>query len=205
MKKITKAAIFLRGVISQNPALVLVLGLCPTLAVTTSLENGLGMGLATLAVLVFSNLMISFMRNFTPSKIRIPIFIVVIATFVTIIAMLMEAFAKDLFASLGIYVPLIVVNCIVLGRAEAFASKNTPFKSVIDGLGMGTGFTLALVLIGGIREILGASKLILFGHTLFSIPTPAMGIMLLPPGAYFVMGLLLAMFNVIGKRKKSKK
>ena len=183
------------GIFRKNPAFVLILGMCPTLAVTISIENALGMGLATLFVLVASNILISSLRSLIPSKVRIPVFIVIIATFVTIISFLMEAFAPALFASLGIYVPLIVVNCIIMGRAEAFAYKNKVTKSFMDGLGMGVGFTLALILIGAIREILGAGSVTFMGNTLFATSIPAVGLMLLPPGAYLVMGLLLAMFR----------
>jgi electron transport complex protein RnfE len=200
MNNFTKMQIFLRGLISQNPTFVIVLGMCPTLAITVSLENALGMGIATLFVLVVSNLLISSLRNFIPNKVRIPLFVIIIATFVTITSLFMEAFSPDLFARLGIYVPLIVVNCIIMGRAEAFAYKNSVGKSVFDGFGMGLGFTGAICLIGTIREILGTSKLILFGHTLFTTPSASFNYMLLPPGAYLVMGLLLVTFRRVGRK-----
>jgi electron transport complex protein RnfE len=200
MNNLTKLAIFLRGLIKQNPSFVLILGMCPTLAVTVSLENALGMGLATLFVLVASNMLISSLRNFIPTKVRIPIFIVIIATFVTIVSLLMEAYAPGLFTRLGIYVPLIVVNCIIMGRAEAFAYRNSVQKSVIDGLGMGAGFTLALVLIGSLRELLGTSKIVFLGHILLNTHSATVNILILPPGAYLIMGLLLSLFRVVGKK-----
>lgn len=203
MNNLTKAAVFLRGIIRQNPAFVLILGMCPTLAITTSLENSLGMGLATLFVLVASNLLVSSLRNFIPNKVRIPIFVVIIATFVTVVSLIMEAYTPALFVRLGIYVPLIVVNCIIMGRAEAFASRNPVGRSIIDGLGMGTGFTLALILIGSIREILGTSKIVFLGHTLISTPSASFGLMVLPPGAYLVMGLLLGLFRIIGRKQNA--
>ncbi len=190
-----------KGFFKENPVFCIVLGLCPTLAVSTSLDNAIGMGAAVTFVLVFSNLFISAIRKHVPDKIRIPGFIVIIASFVTIIYLLMQAFTPDLNKSLGIYVPLIVVNCIILGRAEAFAQKNNMLKSALDGMGMGVGFTLALFLISGIREFLGTGSLKLFGAALISAPiNPAM-IFILPPGALLLMGLLLGLFAYIRNKK----
>jgi electron transport complex protein RnfE len=195
--------LFLKGMFKQNPVFVIMLGMCSTLAITTSLENALGMGLATLFVLVASNTLIASIRHITPEKVRMPVFIVVIATFVTVAALLMEAYVPSLFVRLGIYVPLIVVNCIIMGRAEAFAYKNRVGKSAIDGLAMGLGFCGALCLIGGIREILGTSKLVFLGHTLVKTHLAGIGMMVLPPGAYLVLGLLLVTFKVIGDQWKT--
>ncbi len=190
-----KTEILRNGIISRNPVFFLILGLCPTLAVTTSLDNGLGMGAAALFVLVLSNAIISSLRNIIPSKIRIPSYIVIIATFVTLISMLLQAYFPDLFDRLGIYVPLIVVNCIILGRAEAFARKNGVIHSVIDGFSMGIGFTLALIIIGSIREIIGTSSLIFLGKTVFALQTSGAMIMILPPGALLTIGIIIASLN----------
>lgn len=190
---------FSRGLIKDNPTFSLLLGMCPTLAVTTAAVNGLGMGLATTAVLVASNLMISAMRNVVPSKIRIPIYVVVIATFVTVVDMVMQAFMPGLHQVLGLFIPLIVVNCIILQRAEAFASQNGLLDSVADGLGMGLGFTGALVILGGIREILGAGSI--FGKTLFGVGFQPMLIMILAPGAFLTLGLLIALLNYVRMRR----
>jgi len=191
---------FLRGIFRENPTFVLVLGLCPTLAVSVSLINGVGMGIAATFVLLGSNVIIALLRNFIPDRIRIPCFIVVIATFVTITEMTMKAYSPALNRALGIYVPLIVVNCIVLGRAEAYAQKNTVINSLFDGLGMGVGFIWALLLISAIREFLGAGKL--FGHTLIKGFEPAF-VLGMPSGALLVIGLLLGFFNVLrGLREK---
>jgi electron transport complex protein RnfE len=185
--------VFFNGVLNENPVFRLVLGMCPALAVTTTAINGIGMGLATTFVVVGSNLVISLLKNFIPQKVRIPSFIVVIATFVTVASMVMQAYVPALYESLGIFIPLIVVNCIVLARAEAFASKNSVIMSIIDGLGMGAGFTLALFLLGSIREILGAG-------TWLEMPvlskgfTPAV-IMILPPGGFITLGLLMGLLN----------
>lgn len=188
------------GIIDENPTFVQVLGMCPTLAVTTSAMNGLGMGLAATAVLVGSNIVISILRNFIPNKIRIPGYIVVIAAFVTIISMLLEAFVTPLYDALGLFLPLIVVNCIILARAESFANKNGPVASAGDGIGMGLGFTMALTILGSIREILGAGSI--FGYNLFgTLYTPAI-IMILPPGAFLTLGLLLAGFNKLKSAKQ---
>lgn len=171
------------GIITENVTFVQVLAMCPTLAVTTSAENGLGMGIASTAVLIFSNFFISLIRKFIPDKIRIPAFIVVIATFVTMLQFLMQGFVPALYNALGIFIPLIVVNCVILGRAEAFASKNGPIISIFDGLGQGLGFTLSLTVIGIIREILGAGTI--FGHQLLPSSFQPAIIMILAPGAFF--------------------
>jgi len=190
---------FLKGIVKENPTFVLVLGLCPTLAVSTSVINGVGMGIAATFVLLGSNIIISLIKNIIPDRIRIPCFIVVIATFVTITEMTMKAYSPALDRALGIYVPLIVVNCIVLGRAEAYAQKQTVLNSLFDGLGMGVGFTLALILISGIREFLGAGTI--FGHTLIKRfePTFVLG---MPSGALLVIGLLLGLFNVLKSKRE---
>lgn len=196
MKKLVKE--FVRGIIKENPTFVLVLGLCPTLAVSVSLINGIGMGIAATFVLLGSNIIISLIRNIVPDRVRIPCYIVVIATFVTITEMTLKAYSPALNRALGIYVPLIVVNCIVLGRAEAYASKQKVINSFIDGLGMGVGFTLALLLISGIREFFGAGKLL--GYTIFKGFEPAF-VLSMPSGALLVIGLLLGFFNVLKNRK----
>jgi len=174
---------FVKGIFSENPVLRILLGLCPTLAVTTSFMNGAGMGLATTFVLISSNILVSSVRNITPAKIRIPVFIIIIATFTTMVDLFMAAYTPPLHKALGIFIPLIVVNCIIFGRAEAFASRNPVFSSFIDGLTKGVGFTLTLMLIGSIREILGQGVLI----------------MLLPPGAFLVLGFLVALMNLFSK------
>jgi electron transport complex protein RnfE len=189
---------FLKGIIKENPTFVLVLGLCPTLAVSVSVANGIGMGIAATFVLLGSNIIIAMIKNFIPDRIRIPCFIVVIATFVTIVEMTMKAYSPALNRALGIYVPLIVVNCIVLGRAEAYAQKSSVINSFFDGLGMGVGFTLALMLISGIREFLGAGQLL--GQTLIKGFAPAF-IFGMPSVALLVIGLLLGFFNVVKDRK----
>ncbi len=190
---------FLKGIIKENPTFVLVLGLCPTLAVSVSVINGIGMGVAATFVLLGSNIIIAMLKNIIPDRIRIPCYIVVIATFVTINEMVMKAYSPALDRALGIYVPLIVVNCIVLGRAEAYASKNTVVNSLFDGLGMGVGFTLALILISGIREFLGAGKLL--GHTMIKGFEPAF-VLGMPSGALLVIGLLLGFFNLLKEKSK---
>jgi len=190
---------FLKGVILENPTFVLALGLCPTLAVSVSVSNAIGMGCAATFVLVMSNAIIAAIKGLIPTTIRIPCYIVVIATFVTITEIIMKAYFPPLNRALGIYVPLIVVNCMVLGRAEAFASKNPVIPSLLDGLGMGIGFTLALILISSIREILGAGKL--FGMTLLPGFEPVL-IIGMPSGALLVIGLLLGFFNLIKARPK---
>ena len=191
------------GIIDENPTFIQVLGTCPTLAVTTSAINGIGMGLSTMAVLVCSNLFISLLRKIIPDTVRIPCFIVVIASFVTIVQLLLTAFLPALNESLGLYIPLIVVNCIVLGRAEAFASKNGPLTSLCDGIGTGLGFTLALCFIGLIREFLGAGTL--FGVTVLPEAFPKTLVMIMAPGAFFTYGTLMAIFKrLIGKMKANK-
>ncbi len=182
-----------RGILKENPIFVQLLGMCPTLAVTTSAENGIGMGLATTAVLVGSNVAISMLRKFIPAQVRIPAYVVVISTFVTVISMLMEAFVPALFTSLGLFIPLIVVNCIILARAESFANKNGVADSALDGIGMGLGFTLALFVLGAVREILGNGSI--FGAALFGAAYKPALIMILPPGGFLALGLLLALYN----------
>ncbi|MEO1814218.1 MAG: electron transport complex subunit E [Acetobacterium sp.] len=182
-----------KGIIKENPIFVLLLGMCPTLAVTTSAINGMGMGLATCAVLICSNVVISALRKVIPDNIRIPAFVVIIASFVTIVGMLMKAYLPALDASLGLFIPLIVVNCIILGRAEAFAFGNGIADSFADGLGMGLGFTLALTILGSIREILGAGSI--FGFSLFGEAYEPVLLMILPPGAFLTLGLLIGLIN----------
>ena len=194
---------FLNGILTENPTFMLMLGMCPTLAVTTGVINAIGMGLSTTAVLICSNVVISLLRNFIPSKIRIASYVVIIAGFVTIVQMLLNAYAPALSGSLGIYIPLIVVNCIILGRAEALASKNTPGISAFDGLGMGLGFTLALTLIASVREILGAGSFA--GISLFGEGFQPASVMILPPGAFLTLGILLAVINSITKAGKKAK
>jgi electron transport complex protein RnfE len=188
---------FTKGLVLENPVLRLVLGTCPTLATSTSVESAIGMGLAATAVLVCSNIVISAMRKVIPSKVRIPAYIVIIAGFVTLVQMLVKAFLPQIDEMLGVYLPLIVVNCIILGRAEAFASKNTVLYSAVDGLGMGVGFTAALLLMGGIREFLGAGSLA--GFTVFPEAIPPMTIFVLAPGGFFVFGILIALANKVAE------
>ena len=192
-----KLQIISSGIVKNNPTFVLVLGMCPTLGTTTSAENGMGMGLATMAVLIMSNLVISLIKNIIPDKVRIPAFIVVIASFVTIIQMLMQAFVPALYAALGVFIPLIVVNCIILGRAEAFALKNSPVDSIMDGIGIGIGFTLSLTVIGAVREVLGSGAL--FGMPLgISDYTPL--VFVLAPGGFLTLGYLMVLFNKLAKK-----
>lgn len=192
-----KLQLIVKGIIKENPTFVLVLGMCPTLGTTTSAVNGLGMGVATMAVLIMSNLVISLIKSIIPDKVRIPAFIVVIASFVTIIQMLMQAFVPALYAALGVFIPLIVVNCIILGRAEAFASKNGPFDSILDGVGIGLGFTLSLTAIGAVREVLGSGAI-------FGLPLGIADFMpltfVLAPGAFLVLGYLMVLFNKLAKK-----
>jgi Na+-translocating ferredoxin:NAD+ oxidoreductase subunit E len=190
---------FVKGIVKENPTFVLALGLCPTLAVSVSVSNGIGMGIAATFVIIFSNIIISLIKGFIPDTIRIPCYIVVIATFVTITELAMKAYFPPLYRALGIYVPLIVVNCIVLGRAEAFASKNSALASLFDGIGMGVGFTLALILISAIREFLGAGKIC--GLTVVPGFEPAL-IIGMPSGALLIIGLLLGFFNVLKEKNK---
>ena len=194
---------FINGLLKENPTFVLFLGMCPTLAVTTGVTNALGMGLSTTAVLICSNLVISLLRKFIPDKIRIASYVVIIAGFVTIVEMLLKAYLPALSESLGIYIPLIVVNCIILGRAEAFASKNSPVSSILDGLGMGLGFTCALTLISTVREILGAGSFA--GIPLFGESFQPVSMMILPPGAFLTLGVLLAVINIISAKRKARK
>ena len=202
-KKPSLKSIFFNGIISENPTFRLVLGTCPTMAVTTSAINGLGMGAAATFVLVGSNVVISLLRNFIPDKVRIPAFIVVICTFVTMVQMLLQAFVPSLYASLGMFIPLIVVNCIILARAEAFASKNGVLASAVDGVGMGLGFTLAITLMGAIRELLGNGTV--FGATVFGGSFEPMLLLILPAGGFIVYGLMLGAINLITKRLAAKK
>ena len=181
------------GIIKENPTLVLMLGMCPTLAVTTSAINGVGMGLSTCAVLMMSNLIISLLRKVIPDRVRMPAYIVIVASFVTIVDLLMQAYVRSLYASLGLYIPLIVVNCIILGRAESYASKNGPVASFFDGLGMGLGFTLALTLIGAVREILGSGTV--FGLHIMPEGFEPVAIMVMAPGAFLVLAFLTALQN----------
>ncbi len=187
-----KLKIVLNGLIKENPTFVLLLGMCPTLGTTSSALNGMGMGLATAFVLICSNLVISSVAGLVPDKVRIPSFIVIIATFVTVLQMFMEAYLPSLFASLGLFIPLIVVNCIVLGRAEAFAAKHGVLDSICDGIGIGLGFTVALTILGSIRELLGTGKV--FGLTLFPDSYGAL-LFVLAPGAFIALGYLIALVN----------
>ncbi len=188
--------VFLNGFFNENPTFVLILGMCPTLATTTSALNGLSMGLATAFVLLGSNVVISLLKNIIPDNVRIPAYVVVIATFVTIVEMSMQAYLPALYESLGLFIPLIVVNCIVLGRAEAFAAKNNVFKSALDGLGMGLGFSMALTILGSIREVLGTGKV--FGLTLYP-DKYGMLLFVLAPGAFIALGYLIAVMNKLKK------
>ena len=193
---------FSKGFFKDNAVFVLFLGMCPTLAVTTSAFNGLGMGLATTFVLVMSNLVVSLVKDLIPSKVRIPAFIVIIASFVTIVELSMQAYLPDLFNQLGIFIPLIVVNCVVLGRAEAFASKNTVFSSIIDGLGMGLGFAMALTILGSVREILGSGTLTLLPSLKFTIyGSDGILLFILPPGAFITLGYLIVIMNKISQKQ----
>ncbi len=188
---------FSKGLVRENPLFRLLLGMCPALAVTTSVNNGLGMGVAVTGVLLASNIVVSAMRKVIPSSVRIPAFIVIIATFVTITDMLMHAFTPALYTALGIFIPLIVVNCIILGRAESFASRNTMLPAIIDALGMGIGFTIALVMVSAVREVLGAGTF--FGLQLLPENIPAL-IMILPPGGFIALGCLLGLMNKFQKK-----
>lgn len=188
--------VLMNGIIKENPTFVLLLGMCPTLGTTSSAMNGMSMGLATMFVLILSNLVISLIKNLIPDMVRIPSFIVVIASFVTLLQMLMQAYLPDIYATLGLFIPLIVVNCIILGRAEAFAAKNGPVASIFDGIGMGLGFTIALTLLGAVREILGTGKI--FGLTLMP-EEYGMLVFVLAPGAFIVLGYLIAIVNKLRK------
>ena len=193
-----KLQLITKGILKENPTFVLILGMCPTLATTTSAINGMGMGAATMAVLIMSNIVISLIKNLIPDKVRIPAFIVVIASFVTVIQLLMQAYLPSLYQSLGIFIPLIVVNCIILGRAEAFASKNNALDSALDGLGIGLGFTLSLTLIGAVRELLGSGAI--FGQSL--IAGDGMLVFVLAPGGFLVLGYMMVLFNKLTAKKK---
>lgn len=219
-----KWQLIVNGVVRSNPTFVLALGMCPTLGTTTSAVNGMGMGLATMAVLIMSNIVISLIKNFIPDKVRIPAFIVVIASFVTVIQMLMQAYVPVLYAALGVFIPLIVVNCIILGRAEAFASKNGAFASALDGIGIGLGFTLALTAVGVVREVLGSGSL--FGRNVDTLVHDGLRhaaeffgihyfdseyvsfingdfmplIFVLAPGAFLVLGYLMVLFNKLVRK-----
>ena len=189
------------GLLTENPVFVLMLGMCPTLAVTTSAINGFGMGVSSLVVLAVSNLVISLLRKIIPDEVRLPAFIVVVASFVTVVELLMEAYIPSLYAALGIYIPLIVVNCIILGRAEAFASKNPPIVSLFDGIGMGLGFTVALTIIGAIRELLG-------NGSIFGLQIPGyepMAFFVRAPGAFLVLAVLVAIMNAVGIKNRANK
>ena len=185
-------SIIKNGIVKENPTFVLMLGMCPTLATTTSAVNGLSMGLATMVVLICTNFVISLIKNLTPDKVRIPVFIVVIASFVTILQMVMQAYVPGIYAKLGLFIPLIVVNCVILGRAEAFAAKNGAMESLMDGIGIGLGFTLGLTLLGICREFLGAGSI--FDYTLLP-ETYNMLMFVLPPGAFITLGFLVAVVN----------
>ena len=191
--------IIINGIVKENPTFVLMLGMCPTLATTTSAINGLSMGLATMFVLICSNRVISLIKNLTPDMVRIPVFIVVIASFVTILQMVMQAYVPGIYSTLGLFIPLIVVNCIILGRAEAFAAKNGPVESLMDGVGIGLGFTLGLTLLGICREILGTGSV--FGYTLLP-ETYNMLMFVLPPGAFITLGYLVAIINKLTAKQK---
>ena len=188
---------FTDGLLKNNPTFVLVLGMCPTLATTTSAANGMGMGVATLFVLVMSNIVISLLKNVIPDKVRIPAYIVVISSFVTVVQLLMQAYVQDLYNTLGVFIPLIVVNCIILGRAEAFASKHNVWESALDGLGIGLGFTGALTLVGIVREVLGAGEI--FGLDVWQGDGAL--IFILSPGAFFVLGYLMILFRKLTTKK----
>lgn len=191
------------GLIKENPTLILMLGMCPTLAVSTRAFNGIGMGLSTTAVLILSNLVISLIRKLIPDQVRLPAFIVVVASMVTVTELLMEAYVPSVYEALGIYIPLIVVNCIILGRAEAYASKNPPVLSIMDGLGMGLGFTVALTLAGLVREVLGNGTA--FGFQILPSGVEPIGIFIQPPGAFLVIALFIVIMNWMGIRTRQKR
>lgn len=201
--KNNRLMLFTDGIVKHNPVFRLVLGTCPTLAVTTSLINGLGMGIATTFVLLFSNMIISLLRKVIPDRVRIPAYVLLIAVLTTIVQMIMFKFLPDLYSSLGIYIPLIVVNCIILARAEAFASVNTVFDSALDGLGMGLGFTVSLGIMGVLREFFGAGSIL--GYTIPWLSNYAMGIFILPAGGFIMFGLLMALMNALTKKADLKR
>ena len=194
-EKLTQKENFLKGIIKDNPVFVMLLGMCPTLGVTSSAFNGLGMGVATLFVLLMSNIVVSLVKSQIPSKVRIPAFIIIIASFVTIVEMVLEAYIPFLFEQLGIFIPLIVVNCLILGRAEAFASKNGLMPSIVDALGMGIGFTIALTILGAVREILGSGSI--FDFSFVSEDANTFILFILPPGAFIALAYLAILFNKI--------
>lgn len=196
-EKLTQKENFLKGIIKDNPVFVMLLGMCPTLGVTSSAFNGLGMGVATLFVLLMSNIVVSLIKSQIPSKIRIPAFIIIIASFVTIVEMVLEAYIPFLFEQLGIFIPLIVVNCLILGRAEAFASKNDLLSSLVDALGMGIGFTIALTLLGAVREILGNGSI--FDYRFVAEDANTLLLFILPPGAFIALAYLSILFNKVSK------
>ena len=191
------------GVVKENPALVLMLGMCPTLAVTTSASNAIGMGLSTMAVLILSNILISIFRNVIPDEVRLPAYIVIVASLVTVVQLLIQAYLPSLYDSLGIYIPLIVVNCIILGRAEAYAAKNGPVLSALDGIGMGLGFTLALLVIGMLRELLGNGTV--FGAQILPSSVPPIAIFVRAPGAFMVIGFIIAVMNALHLKTEANK
>jgi electron transport complex protein RnfE len=196
-EKLTQKENFLKGVIKDNPVFVMLLGMCPTLGVTSSAFNGLGMGVATLFVLLMSNIVVSLIKSQIPSKVRIPAFIIIIASFVTIVEMVLEAYIPFLFEQLGIFIPLIVVNCLILGRAEAFASKNDLWSSIVDALGMGIGFTIALTILGAVREILGSGSL--FDFRFVAEDANTLLLFILPPGAFIALAYLSVLFKKVSK------
>ena len=198
-----KNSILANGILFENPTFVQLLGMCPTLAVTTTLQNGFGMGLSATAVLIMSNILVSALRKIIPDKVRIAAYVVIIATFVTIVQMVLQAFVPSLYASLGIFIPLIVVNCIILARAEAFASKNSVVKSALDGLGMGLGFTAALCIISAVREILGQGTI--WGINVTVAPLEPASIIGMPPGGFIVLGIIIATINAIVKKRGGNK
>ncbi len=200
--KTKMSSVFLNGVLTENPIFRLVLGMCPTMAVTTAAINGIGMGLAATFVLIGSNTVISILRKFVPDEVRIPAFVLIICTFVTMVQMLLQAFVPSLYESLGMFIPLIVVNCIILARAEAFASKNGVLASAVDGAGMGIGFTLALTLIAGIRELIGAGTI--FGVSVFGGGYEPMLVMILPTGGFLTLGILMGIINALAQRTEKK-
>lgn len=196
-----RLSVLFEGIWKNNGVFKQVLGMCPTLAVTTSVKNGLGMGLATTFVLICSNLVVSLIRNIVPSKVRIPVYIVVIASFVTIVDLIMNAYLHDLHKVLGLFIPLIVVNCIILGRAESFASKNSAADAIMDGIGIGLGFTLALAILGGLREILGNGSIL--DINIFGSGYNPVIVMIMPPGAFIGLGFIMFLINYFEKRKRS--
>lgn len=198
MSSKSSISVLMNGIIKENPTFVMLLGMCPTLGVTTSSQNGMGMGLATLFVLAMSNVVISLIKSQIPDKVRIPAFIVVIASFVTVVDMLMEAFLPSLYEQLGIFIPLIVVNCIILGRAEAFASKNNVWLSLLDGVGMGLGFTIALTILGSVREVLGNGSI--FDYKFLPDTANTFIVFILPPGAFIALAYLTVLFNKYVKK-----